>query len=48
MFPTFASLTAALETALAPATHKRASAVAATIRTDGAEKAARLLFNPLG
>jgi vancomycin aglycone glucosyltransferase len=43
--PTFESLSAALETALAPETHARATAVAATIRTDGTEVAAKLLFD---
>nr|WP_086858894.1 glycosyltransferase [Amycolatopsis lexingtonensis] len=42
--PTVASLSAALATALAPATRARAAAVAATIRADGAEAAARLLL----
>jgi vancomycin aglycone glucosyltransferase len=42
--PTFDSLSAALETALAPETRTRATAVAATIRTDGATVAAKLLL----
>lgn len=41
--PTFDSLSAALKTALTPDTHARARAVAATIRTDGATVAAKLL-----
>jgi vancomycin aglycone glucosyltransferase len=41
--PTFESLSAALRTALAPETRARASAVAGTIRTDGATVAAKLL-----
>ncbi|MFD9950410.1 glycosyltransferase [Nonomuraea sp. NPDC059023] len=45
--PTVSSLTAALETALAPATAARAGALAATIRTDGAEVAAKLLLDTL-
>jgi vancomycin aglycone glucosyltransferase len=43
--PTFASLSAALETALTPETRTRATAVAATIRTDGATVAAKLLID---
>ena len=43
--PTTESLSAALDTALSPETHARASAVAGTIRTDGAEVAARLLVD---
>lgn len=43
--PTFASLSAALKTALAPGTADRAAAVAADFRTDGAETAARLLLD---
>ncbi len=43
--PAFASLSAALETALTPETRKRAIAVAATIRTDGATVAANLLHD---
>lgn len=42
--PTFESLSAALETALAAKTRERAAAVAAEIRTDGAAVAARLLL----
>lgn len=42
--PSFESLSAALATALAPGTGARAAAVARMIRTDGAEKAARLLL----
>jgi vancomycin aglycone glucosyltransferase len=45
--PTFDSLSAALDTALAPETHARAATVAATIRTDGAEVAARLLLDTI-
>ncbi|MYS82566.1 hypothetical protein GTZ85_20725 [Streptomyces sp. SID5474] len=40
--PTFESLSAALATALTPRTRARATAVAGTIRTDGATVAARL------
>ncbi|MEI5101082.1 glycosyltransferase [Streptomyces sp. PmtG] len=43
--PTFPSLSAALGTALAPATRARATAVARTIRADGAAVAARLLLD---
>ncbi|RSM88008.1 glycosyltransferase [Kibdelosporangium aridum] len=43
--PTFDSLSAALATALTPETHARATAVAGTIRTDGAAVAARLLLD---
>jgi UDP:flavonoid glycosyltransferase YjiC (YdhE family) len=43
--PTFASLSAALGTALTPETEARAKAVAETIRTDGAEVAAKLLLD---
>ena len=43
--PTFESLSAALETALTPETRARATAVAATIRTDGATVAAKLLLD---
>ncbi|MFJ9823393.1 glycosyltransferase [Streptomyces sp. NPDC101160] len=46
--PTFASLSAALETALAPETRARAAAVAGAIRTDGATVAARLLLDTIG
>jgi vancomycin aglycone glucosyltransferase len=42
--PTFESLSAALETALAPETRVRAAAVAGEIRTDGAARAARYLL----
>lgn len=42
--PTTESLSAALRTALAPETRTRASAVAGTIRTNGATVAARLLL----
>ncbi|GAA4225037.1 UDP:flavonoid glycosyltransferase YjiC (YdhE family) [Streptosporangium album] len=43
--PTFESLSAALRTALASETRARATAVAGTIRTDGATVAARLLLD---
>jgi vancomycin aglycone glucosyltransferase len=43
--PTTASLSAALRTALAPETRARASAVAGTIRSDGAAVAAKLLLD---
>jgi vancomycin aglycone glucosyltransferase len=42
--PTFDSLSAALTTALTPQTRAQASAVASTIRTDGAAVAAKLLL----
>ena len=42
--PTFESLSAALSTALTPETRARATAVAGTIRTDGAAVAAKLLL----
>ncbi|MFE5867121.1 glycosyltransferase [Streptomyces roseifaciens] len=42
--PTVESLSAALRTALSPATRARAASVAGTIRTDGAAVAARLLL----
>ncbi|MFI9603231.1 glycosyltransferase [Streptomyces sp. NPDC052043] len=45
--PTFASLSAALGAALAPRTRARATAVAATIRTDGAAVAAKLLLDAM-
>ncbi|GAB7106583.1 glycosyltransferase [Streptomyces phaeofaciens JCM 4814] len=45
--PTFASLSAALTTALAPATRARASAVAGTLCTDGAAVAAKLLLDTI-
>ena len=43
--PTVASLSAALGTALTPETRARATAVAGTIRTDGATVAAKLLLD---
>ncbi|MGW0394623.1 glycosyltransferase [Streptomyces sp. NPDC003042] len=43
--PTVESLSAALKTALTPGTHARATAVAGTIRTDGATVAAKLLLD---
>ncbi|EMF52838.1 hypothetical protein GTY82_32710 [Streptomyces sp. SID5476] len=43
--PTFASLSAALEVALAPGTRVRAADVAGTVRTDGAAVAAKLLLD---
>ncbi|MBB5152556.1 glycosyltransferase [Saccharopolyspora phatthalungensis] len=43
--PTFESLSAALRTALTPETRARATAVAGTIRTDGATVAATLLLD---
>jgi vancomycin aglycone glucosyltransferase len=43
--PTVESLSAALSTALAAGTRARAATVAATIRTDGAARAATLLLN---
>ncbi|WAL69702.1 glycosyltransferase [Amycolatopsis cynarae] len=46
--PTAGSLSAALETALAPETGARAAAVAETVRTDGAELAAKLLLDMIG
>ncbi|MGW2328311.1 glycosyltransferase [Streptomyces sp. NPDC001700] len=46
--PTTASLSAALRTALAHGTRARAAAVAATVRTDGAAVAARLLLGTVG
>ncbi|MFE5593231.1 glycosyltransferase [Streptomyces sp. NPDC056549] len=46
--PTVASLSAALGTALAPATVARATAVAGTIRSDGAAEAAKLLSDLAG
>ncbi|MBB5934689.1 glycosyltransferase [Streptomyces zagrosensis] len=45
--PTTESLSAALGTALAPETRARASAVAGTIRSDGAMVAARLLLDEI-
>ncbi|MFD4866661.1 glycosyltransferase [Streptomyces sp. NPDC058412] len=46
--PTTESLSLALGTALAPRTRARAAAVAATIRTDGATVAAKLLLDAVG
>jgi vancomycin aglycone glucosyltransferase len=46
--PTFESLSAALRTALAPETRAQATAVAGTIRTDGATVAAKLLLERAG
>ncbi|MFF4432624.1 glycosyltransferase [Streptomyces sp. NPDC001513] len=46
--PTTESLSLALGTALAPRTRARAAAVAATIRTDGATVAAKLLLDAAG
>ncbi len=46
--PTTESLSAVLRTALAPETRARATAVAGTIRTDGAAVAARLLLDAVG
>ena len=43
--PSTESLSAALRTALTPQTRARATAMAATIRTDGATVAARLLLD---
>jgi vancomycin aglycone glucosyltransferase len=45
--PTVESLSAALEIALAPETRARATAVASTIRTDGAAVAAQLLIDAI-
>ncbi len=45
--PTFESLSAALATALTPETQARATAVAGTIRTDGAMVAATLLIDAI-
>jgi len=45
--PTFNSLSAALRTALTPETRARATAVAGTIRTDGATVAAKLLLEAI-
>jgi vancomycin aglycone glucosyltransferase len=45
--PTTESLSAALRTALAPETRARATAVAGTIRADGATVAAKLLLDPV-
>jgi len=46
--PTAESLSVTLETALTPETRARASAVAATIRSDGAAVAAKLLIDAIG
>ncbi|MEV7520721.1 glycosyltransferase [Streptomyces sp. NPDC091371] len=46
--PTVESLSAALRTALTPGTRARATAVAGTVRTDGATVAAKLLLDALG
>jgi vancomycin aglycone glucosyltransferase len=46
--PTAESLSAALKIALAPGTGARAAAVAETIRTDGADRAAQLLLDMFG
>ncbi|MFD3533665.1 glycosyltransferase [Streptomyces sp. NPDC058664] len=46
--PTVESLSAALGTALASGTRARATAVAGTVRTDGATVAARLLLDAVG
>ncbi|WP_327674465.1 glycosyltransferase [Kitasatospora sp. NBC_00458] len=46
--PTARSLSAALETALAPETRERATAAAGAFRTDGAAVAARLLLDAVG
>ncbi|MEU6801290.1 glycosyltransferase [Streptomyces neyagawaensis] len=46
--PTYASLSAALEVALAPETGERAGEVAATVRTDGSAVAAKLLLDGVG
>ncbi|UUU32392.1 glycosyltransferase [Streptomyces sp. CA-210063] len=45
--PTFESLSAALEVALAPETRARATAVAGMVRTDGAMVAAKLLLDTI-
>ncbi|MDX3690209.1 glycosyltransferase [Streptomyces europaeiscabiei] len=45
--PTFESLSAALEVALAPETRVRAAAVAQTVHTDGATVAAKLLLDTI-
>ncbi|KRE13268.1 glycosyl transferase [Bosea sp. Root483D1] len=45
--PSFASLSAALTTALAPETGTRAAVVARTIRSDGSEVAARLVLDAI-
>ncbi|WP_443050659.1 glycosyltransferase [Streptomyces sp. NBC_00286] len=46
--PTFESLSAALTTALTPETRAQATAVAGTVRTDGATVAAKLLLEAVG
>jgi vancomycin aglycone glucosyltransferase len=46
--PTAQSLSAALRTALTPETRARATAVAGTIRADGAAAAAKLLIDIVG
>ncbi|MEV4575665.1 glycosyltransferase [Nonomuraea jabiensis] len=46
--PTAESLSAALKIALAPETGARAAAVAGTVRTDGADQAAKLLLDMIG
>ncbi|MEU1876210.1 glycosyltransferase [Streptosporangium sp. NPDC020072] len=46
--PTADSLSAALRIALAPQTGARVAAVAGTVRTDGAERAAKLLLDMIG
>ncbi|GAA0966616.1 glycosyltransferase [Actinocorallia libanotica] len=46
--PTAGALSTALETALAPETRSRATALAGEIRTDGASTAARLLLDMIG
>ena len=46
--PTYESLSAALETALAPETAVRAKAVAGAVRADGADVAAKLLIDVAG
>jgi vancomycin aglycone glucosyltransferase len=46
--PTVASLSAALDVALAPEARDRATAVAAGVRTDGAAVAAKLLLDEIG
>lgn len=46
--PTTESLSAALKTALTPESRARATAVAGTIRTDGATVAAKLLLDAIG
>jgi vancomycin aglycone glucosyltransferase len=46
--PTAGSLSAALGIVLAPGVRTRAAAVAGTIRTDGADRAAKLLLDPAG